>query len=119
VPSVLMLAGRVKRPATTPGSRSFASDLMVASAASRLASSYSVAVNAGPATSPTLCWPHRATFRLSQRLRLFPRRCCSGQLLVRTRAVGATSWCAPAMAAIPAVRAFVLCFDALRTLALT
>ncbi|WP_307857409.1 DUF2637 domain-containing protein [Mycobacterium sp. SM1] len=40
-------------------------------------------------------------------------------LLVRTRTVGATYWCALAMTAMLAVCAFVLSFDALRTLALT
>jgi len=39
-------------------------------------------------------------------------------LLVRTRTVGATYWCALAMTAMLAVCAFVLSFDALRTLAL-
>lgn len=40
-------------------------------------------------------------------------------LLVRTRTVGATYWCALTMTVLLAVCAFVLSFDALRTLALT
>jgi hypothetical protein len=40
-------------------------------------------------------------------------------LLVRTRTVGATNWCALTMTVLLAVCAFMLSFDALRTLALT